>query len=182
MRSSRPSSPRGRTLGASLDRRRVSSRLLPRARRALAALALGIVALVAWGCTASGSATATPGPTALNVRDAWVRAPVGATDLTAAYFTIEGGPSDTRLISISSPSADSASLHRTVTDASGMTGMQALDAIPIPARQLVQLAPGGYHVMLEGLRPSLAIGDHVELDLVFDGGIRLVVDAEVRAG
>ena len=84
-------------------------------------------------------------------------------------------------MSVSTDAAGKASLHQTTTDNSGMTGMQSMDGIKIPAGKTVVLEPGGYHVMLEGLTADLAAGSQVRLLLTFEQAGPLYVPAEVRA-
>jgi copper(I)-binding protein len=64
--------------------------------------------------------------------------------------------------------------------------MRALEAgLPLPAGQAVQLRPGGYHIMLMGLKQPLNAGDTVPVTLVIEGakGQRetLELQAVVRA-
>ncbi len=166
---------------------RSSRRSWPDSRATLSRLvvATAVIAAAA-GLTACGSAplntksgAVPPAPT---IEDAWVGLPMGASGMTAAYMTIHGASVDTKVIQVSSPVAASVSLHLTTTGDSGMTGMRPVPEILIPANSTVQLAPGGYHVMLEGLRATLAVGQFVQLDVAFDTGVTETVQAEVRAG
>ena len=90
-----------------------------------------------------------------------------APDVSSLYFTIANAATlpDT-LISVST-AVGTASLHTVVTDSSGVTRMQPLAGLVIPAGASVGLAPGGYHVMLTELRRPLEAGDSifVALDL-----------------
>jgi copper(I)-binding protein len=47
--------------------------------------------------------------------------------------------------------------------------MHAVDAVVLPAGQEVVFGPGGYHVMLFGLKQQLKEGDSVPLTLVVEG-------------
>jgi copper(I)-binding protein len=112
--------------------------------------------------------------------DAWAR-PAGAGQASAAYLRITNGTFDEdTLIGASTSAAASASIHRTTTDANGLTGMEPA-TLPIPAGQSVALEPGGYHVMLLDLTGDLAPGGHLELTLTFEHAGPLNVQAEVRA-
>jgi periplasmic copper chaperone A len=136
--------------------------------------------LVSVGLTACSSGGAGTASGTLTVTGAWVRTPNG--DSTAAYFTIANGTStDDVLVGVSTPAAQSASLHRTTTDSSGMTGMQMTSEIHVPAGGTVSLAPGGFHVMMMGLAGGLKAGSTVQLILTFEHAGVLQVDAEVRA-
>jgi periplasmic copper chaperone A len=63
-----------------------------------------------------------------------------------------------------------------------MTGMHHAPSIAIPASGTVVLEPGGFHVMLDGLRRDLVAGETVELELTFERAGPVTVDALVRAG
>ena len=73
-------------------------------------------------------------------------------------------------------------IHETTTDMNGMTGMSPIARLPVPAGGTARLEPGGFHLMMTGLKGPLAAGATVELDLVFEHAGRVVVQAEVRAG
>ena len=145
---------------------------------------LGLVvatALVA-ACTTSGGAASAGSPGGLSVSDSWVRA-AGTDQPTAAYLVIDNQTAAAdALVGVSSPDAATCELHETMTDPSAMTGMQPVDRVEVPAGGQVRLAPGGFHVMVMGLRRPLANGDQVELDLQFEHAGRVVVRAEVRNG
>ena len=57
--------------------------------------------------------------------------------------------------------------------------MQQMDALELPASTLVQLVPGGYHIMLIDLAEPLVIGETFDLTLDFDQAPNLTVTVEV---
>jgi copper(I)-binding protein len=118
--------------------------------------------------------------TTVVVRDAWVReAPPGAPVL-AAYFTLENpGSKADKLVAVHCPDFDKIEIHATEIR-NGVARMIALDALPIPPHAVVNLAPGSYHLMLHSPRRELSAGMNVKLELRFDSGARLPVDASVR--
>jgi copper(I)-binding protein len=65
-----------------------------------------------------------------------------------------------------------------------MMKMRQVDSIELPAGQVVNLASGGYHIMLIGLKRQLKEGDTVPLSLVIESknGKRetVVVNAPVK--
>jgi copper(I)-binding protein len=139
-----------------------------------------VVAAVMAACGA-GSTPASGGGF-ITVSGAWVR-PAPKDGTTAAYLQIVNGRlSDDVLVGVSTDAAERASLHETSTDAQGMTGMQPVDGITIPAGQTVQLEPGGYHIMLEHLTDGLSNGSTIRLVLTFEQSGPLNVTAQVRAG
>jgi copper(I)-binding protein len=142
-------------------------------------LILSLAGLVALAGCAQPQPSATGGGF-ITVGDAWAR-PAGAGQASAAYLRITNGTLDEdTLVGASTSAAASASIHRTTTDANGMTGMEAA-RLPIPAGQTVRLEPGGYHVMLMGLTGDLTPGGQLELTLTFEHAGPLNVRADVRA-
>jgi periplasmic copper chaperone A len=137
----------------------------------LSLLTLTTLALVAACSSSAGS---------LKTADAWAR-PGSSGAETAAYLTItNSGSAADSLLSASSPSAASVELHETSMDTSGMTGMHPIDKVEIPAGGSVTLEPGGKHLMVMGLTKDLAVGDALEVDLVFQNAGTVKVQAEVK--
>lgn len=119
----------------------------------------------------------------LTVQDPWVRGTVAqqqATGLFARLTSTAGG----RLVAARSPVAGTVEIHEMRMDGDIMR-MRAVPALDLPAGQVVELKPGGYHVMLMGLRQPMKAGDVVPVTLVVEGrdGKRedIEVKAEVRA-
>jgi copper(I)-binding protein len=141
-------------------------------RRLASVLAAAVV--VAAACSAA--------PAAPTIAEAWAR-PAAAGAESAAYLTITSaaGQADA-LMSASSPGAAEVQLHEVSTDASGMTGMHPIDHLDIHAGETVQLKPGGYHLMIMGLKNELTVGGTLELDLVFEHAGKVVVQAEIKQG
>lgn len=137
-------------------------------------LALVAVATILVACTTTSASIA--------VAEAWARPAASGTD-TATYLTITNpGKVEDALLSVSSPDATMAGLHKTSTDASGMTGMAPVQEIAVPAGGTVTFAPGGFHVMLMGLGRDVTAGGTLELHLVFRNAGTMTVQAAVHAG
>jgi copper(I)-binding protein len=99
---------------------------------------------------------------------------------SAAYLTIVNTGADAdRLTGAESDVAEAVELHQTVMKDNVMS-MSAVDAIEVPANGQVDLEPGGYHVMLVGLKQGLNVGDTVKLTLVFEKAGRIDVQAQVK--
>lgn len=132
-------------------------------------------------CSSGGAAGSSTGA-APTVSGAWVRPPQGADLPAAGYLVITGGSRADALIGFASPIAGMVMLHQTSTDASGMTGMQEIDRLEIPAGATVALQPGGYHLMLSDLTGTIAIGSTVQIDLTFEQAGTITVQAAVKQG
>jgi copper(I)-binding protein len=117
------------------------------------------------------------------VKDAWVRATVAGQKATGAFMQL-ADPAGGRLVEARSGVAGIVELHEMTMDGSTMK-MRAVPGIDLPAGKIVELKPGGLHVMLMDLKQPLAAGDSVALTLVVEGKDRkrevLEVKAAVRA-
>ena len=112
---------------------------------------------------AAGAALAQQG--GVEVENAWARATPGSVRTGALYLTIRSPVAD-RLVGVATPVAQKAAVH--LMEMSGMVmKMRPLPALDIPAGKPVTLAPGGLHIMLEGLKSPLKEGQSFTLDLDF---------------
>lgn len=101
-----------------------------------------------------------------------------AAETGAAYVSLmlHGGPD--RLLAVSTPAAKMAGLHKSeVVD--GVMKMTPVDAIAIPDGGMLEMKPGGYHIMLMGLTRPLKEGDEIELTLRFEKAGEVKVKARV---
>lgn len=118
----------------------------------------------------------------LHLDNVWARATPPGVDTGAGYLTIHnhGGQAD-RLIGARTPVAEQVEIHRS-SEKDGMTRMEKVgDGLAVPADGMVQLSPGGYHLMLMGLEGQLSQGDSHELTLKFEQGGEKTVTLQVRA-
>jgi len=111
------------------------------------------------------SAFAQPAPQ-VEAQAAWARAtPPGAS--TGALYVTLTAPAGDRLTGASSPLAGKTGLHEMKMEGNIMR-MDALPAgLELPPGKTVTLAPGGYHLMMEGLKEPLKQGQSVPLHLIF---------------
>ena len=99
----------------------------------------------------------------------------------AVYATIANtGTTPDTLVSVTATHAGSATLHATM-DHGGMKMMMPADPVAIAPESVVRLAPGGTHVMLEGLTRRFAPGDTMPLTFVFRRSGAVNVNASVFA-
>src|SRR3546814_5403235 len=64
---------------------------------------------------------------------------------------------------------------------SDLSSMAPIETVPLPAKSTIVFAPGGKHVMLFGVNPSVKPGATIPLTLTFTGSPRIEVDAVVVA-
>ena len=116
----------------------------------------------------------------LEITDPWTRpAPAGA--MGVGYMAISNSSNAAvALVSAKTPAAKTVSLHQT-TVTGGVARMAAVpDGIVIPARGKTAFAPGGYHLMLEGLVRPLAMGARTPLTLTYSNGRTVQVELTVQ--
>lgn len=100
---------------------------------------------------------------------------------SAAYMILRNnGKEADRLINVKSDAAESVEMHTSHTT-NGVTTMEQVDQVEIPAQGKTVLKPGGLHIMLIGLKKDLHPGDKIQLILEFEISAPIQVEAEVRA-
>lgn len=100
----------------------------------------------------------------------------------AAYLSLANeGPAEDRLLGAVGAIAERIEIHEsTLTD--GVARMRPVeDGLAIPPGETVELAPGGYHLMLVGLDRPLAEGERVPVVLSFERAGDIEVELAVEA-
>jgi copper(I)-binding protein len=103
----------------------------------------------------------------ITVENAWSRATPAAAKTGALYLTIIDHGAPDRLISVATPVADTAELHQT-TMQNGIMRMRPVDGLAVSEQEPGKLAPGGYHIMLMGLKQQLKPGASFPVTLTFE--------------
>jgi periplasmic copper chaperone A len=144
---------------------------------------LAIVALV----SAFALSACAEKPTEPTVTGAIVRLAANPKAPSVGYFTIKGGPSDDRLLTVTSPVVIRVEMHESMTGPSASSGgamasMKPLDGgVEVPANADVKFEPGGKHIMLFNINPGMKVGQTMRLDFVFASGLQLQAYAPLRA-
>ena len=112
------------------------------------------------------------------ITDPWARASILASRPAAAYLTFESDVDD-RLVGITTPIAETATIHAMEIVSDGGARMTAIEALDLPAGQLVKLQPGYIHLMLMGLTNKLEEGTSFALTLQFETGGEVTLDVPV---
>jgi copper(I)-binding protein len=100
----------------------------------------------------------------VSVSAPWIRATVPVQKSSGAFMVLTS-KQDARLIEVTSPVASAVEMHQSQQQGDLMK-MAQVDAIDLPAGKSVNLATGGYHLMLIGLKQQLKEGSTVPLTLV----------------
>jgi hypothetical protein len=97
----------------------------------------------------------------IEIKDAWAR-PAAKHANSALYFSIyNNGEIPDTLINAKSKSADLTEVHETFKRENNQMGMRAVKFIAIPPKSVIELKPGGYHVMLLDMKKDYRTGDFI---------------------
>lgn len=117
------------------------------------------------------------------IKDPWARPSPKMASSGAAYMIIENkGNEDDALIGAEGDVSDAVEIHEMVVDENNVMHMKPVEGqrLVIPAKGKVELKPGGYHIMLIGLKHQLKEGEVVHLTLKFEKSGDIKVDAPVK--
>lgn len=131
------------------------------------------ISMLAAGLLLSGAALAQ-----VTVGDPWIRATVPAQKTSGAFMQLTS-KQDARLVGVRTPVAGNAEIHQMEMQGQSMK-MHAVDGIALPAGKPVNLASGGYHIMLFDLKRQLKEGETVPLTLVVEDARHKRADVNVN--
>lgn len=116
----------------------------------------------------------------LTVDSPWARETAAGQSAGGAFLIISNkGRQADRLVSATSPAAREVQIHTMSMDGGVMRMRQLKQGIEIPAGKTVELKPGGYHIMLMGLKQPLSRGSSVPLTLTFQKAGQVRVELAV---
>lgn len=117
----------------------------------------------------------------IEVAHGWARATPGSARAGAAYVTIHNlGDRKDRLTGAETPVAARAQLHRHVMEGTVMRMRHVEGGIAIAPGKEIAFKPGGYHIMLMGLKKPLKEGETFPLTLIFEHAGRKTAEIDVR--
>ena len=117
----------------------------------------------------------------LTIGHPWSRATPGGAKIGGGYLTVtNNGSAPDRLVAATTNVADRVEIHEMAMNNGVMTMRQIPGGIPVPPGQTVAFAPGGYHLMLMGLKAPLKEGDRLKATLTFEkaGPIEVTINVE----
>lgn len=111
---------------------------------------------------------------------AWARATPRNAPVAGAYLTLQNaGSTNDRLVSVATPAANRAEIHQMRREGDVMVMRPLPEGLEIRAGEHIVLSPGGYHLMLTGLKAPLNDGDKVHITLTFQSGAVQHLDVPV---
>jgi len=131
---------------------------------------LGVLSLACLAQTANA---------AVVVEQAWARATPPGTQVGVVYANLRSDQED-ELVSLQSAVAERIEVHASVNDG-GIMKMRILSSLVLPANTAVSLRPAGTHIMLTGLRTSLAAGTSFDVTFRFRSAAPLTIRVKVLA-
>jgi len=115
---------------------------------------------------------------AIHVDHVWSRAAMAGHE-GAVFLTITDTGTQDTLTGITTPVATKADLHETIND-HGVMKMRPVATLTVEPGKPVTLAPGGYHIMLMGLKQALKQGDSFPVTLSFAKAGQVTATATVE--
>jgi len=117
----------------------------------------------------------------LSVDGGYLRATPPGQMMGAAFMTLSNN-SDKTVTLTGGQSAETAAIevhNHSMSD--GVMSMQQLEELNIKAGEKVQLAPGGLHIMLIGLKKSLLAGEKFSFELNFKDGSKQTLELPIKS-
>lgn len=110
----------------------------------------------------------------------WIRASVPGQVNGAGYVQIDNKAAQAdRLISVTTDGVNRVEMHTIITD-NGVAKMREVPGIDVPARGVVKLMPGGFHIMFLGLSAPFKSDTTVPVTLKFEKAGEVKVDFEIK--
>ena len=116
----------------------------------------------------------------LLIENAYTRATVPGQQVAAGFMKIENKGAVDQLLSASSPAAGEVQLHEMSMEGNVMKMRQVKD-IAVPAGGVVELKPGGLHLMFMNIKAPLTAGQTVPVKLKFAKAGEVEVKVPVNA-
>jgi copper(I)-binding protein len=115
----------------------------------------------------------------IGIDDPRARPTVAGQQVGGAYMKIVNKGAADRLLSATTAVAAAVQVHTMAMDGDVMT-MREVDAVDLPAGQTVEFKPGGFHLMLMGLKAPLKLGDKFAMTLRFEKAGEVVITVHVE--
>jgi len=116
----------------------------------------------------------------LQITDAWIKNLPMAVPVRAGYMHISNNQNlEVTVVSLQSKSFESIEIHQSL-EVDGMMSMRPVDVLSIPAGGSLELAPGGFHLMMMNPLEELIPGQKVIVTLYYEDKKKQLIEMEVR--
>jgi len=112
----------------------------------------------------------------LTIEKPWARATPKGAVVGAAYLEIRNAGGDADRLTGGTADFANLELHEMSMQGNVMQMRELKDGLAIPAHGDVKLTPGGYHIMLTGLKHPLVKGETAKVTLTFERAGAVTVD------
>ncbi|KQN07093.1 hypothetical protein ASE85_18615 [Sphingobium sp. Leaf26] len=118
----------------------------------------------------------------LTIAKPWTRQTAAGQSVGGGFMSIANSSktADT-LVSATSPAAQKVEFHSMTMDGGIMRMRPVPGGLPVPAGGRLDLKPGGFHIMLVGLKQPLALGRRVPITLRFQRAGTITVQLKVES-
>jgi len=114
----------------------------------------------------------------LTISGEWVRPT--ANEVSAAYMTVHNSGAADTLVKATTPLTGTVQLHEVITEGSSSKMQEKAGGFPVPANGMLELKPGGFHIMLMDLKAPIKEGETVSLTLTFEKAGEVTLKAPVK--
>jgi periplasmic copper chaperone A len=144
-------------------------------------LAIASALVAAFALWAGNAIAQTYGNGSIEIANPWTRATPKGASVAGAYLTITNkGSAPDRLVGGSTAVAGRFEVHRMVMD-QGVAKMRPIEGgLEIKPGETVELKPGSFHVMLNGLKQPLTKGQKVKGTLQFEKAGKIDIEYTVE--
>ena len=126
---------------------------------------LSVIALLTMTLAGTGAAEAAP----FEITDGWFRALPGKLP-AGGYFTAYNGTNQqVSILGADSDACGMLMMHQS-SNKGGMSGMDMVDKVSVPAGGTLRFAPGGYHLMCDNPTARMKPGNKVAVSLKLSDG------------
>jgi copper(I)-binding protein len=115
----------------------------------------------------------------LTISGEWVRPTTN--EVSAAYLVVHNSGAADTLVKATTPLTSTVQLHEVITEGSSSKMQEKPGGFPVPANGMLELKPGGFHIMMMDLKAPIAMGETVALTLTFEKAGDVTIEAPVRA-
>src|SRR3954464_2241863 len=115
----------------------------------------------------------------ITVHESWARATPPGAKIGAGYLTVRNAGAADKLVSASSAAAERVETHISIREGD-ISRMREVKGYEVPARGVLELKPGGAHLMLVNIKAPLKVGMTLPLTLRFEKAGEIKTQLEVR--
>ncbi len=112
------------------------------------------IALPLWASAAYGQ---------VSVQQPWIQATAPEQLSTVAFMTL-ASTEEIELVGVTSPMAEHVEIHETKNE-KGLECIGLVEKVTVRMSDVVQMKPGGMHLVLTGLSQQILVGDWISLEL-----------------